>query len=145
MESVAREGRGARPPGVGVADNLAYGEGDALREEAPEVRGRGLEVLCGSWVELVEAGGILKYRREVVLGRPMLLRRLEPFIAGEASRLLPLAGPRATEEAGELPGVSMALLPVADRSLETILEIESRSCWSLFIVRSSKAASIPFI
>ena len=115
-------------PGVSEADDLAYGEGEALREETVDVRGRGADVLRGSWAELVGAEGVLKYLREVVLGRPMLLRRLEPFMPGDASRLLPLAGPSATEEAGELPGVSIALLPVAERSLETMLEIESRNC-----------------
>ena len=35
-----------------------------------------------------------------------------------------------TEEAGELPGVSVAVVPEIDRSMETRLEIESRN-WEL--------------
>ena len=57
--------------------------------------------------------------------------------------MLPV-GPITGDEAGELPGVSMTLL-VADRSMDTIVEIESRSCWFLFVVKSSNAKSMFFI
>lgn len=50
-----------------------------------------------------------------------LSRRLEP----PNGVLYPL--PRITEDAGELPGVSMAL-PVAGLSIVMILEMESRKC-----------------
>ncbi len=45
-----------------------------MREEVAEAKGRGFDVLRGMWVELDDDWDRLKYRRDVTLGRPMLLR-----------------------------------------------------------------------
>lgn len=65
-------------------------------------------------------------------------RRLEALALGDRSWLPPcfragVCGSRPnvdmiTDEGGELPGVSMPL-PLVDLSLESMLEMESRSCW----------------
>ena len=49
-----------------------------------------------------------------------------------------------TDDAGELSGVSIALL-VAGLSIVMMLDIESRNCWFLVALRSSRAASMAFI
>ena len=92
----------------------------------------------------------MKFRRapfgRVVMLYPMLPRRLETLIPGDASRFVPLNGPITTEDAGELPGVLMTLPAlVPDLSIETMLDMESRSCWCLFICISSRARSMSFI
>lgn len=91
-----------------------------------------MEFLSGSSDGAVDAWVILACLREL-LGREvvfemMLLRRLEPFRpeCGGSPLLLPV-GPNTGDDAGELPGVSTTLL-VADRSIETIVEMESRNC-----------------
>lgn len=57
--------------------------------------------------------------------------------------MTPLPDDRMTEDAGELPGVSMAL-PVAGLSIVMMLDIESRSCWLAVRLRSSRTESITF-
>lgn len=131
--SAERLGRCGRAPGVGVAE-VAYGAGEAPRELTSELKERDIELWRGIWVKPAEPGGIVKFRLAPPLGRatllnPMLLRWLEAFMTGELSRLTPFDGAMITDDAGELPGVPTALTTlVADRSIETMLEIESRSC-----------------
>lgn len=74
-----------------------------------------------------------------------LPRRLElpTFGVVEEPRTVPLP-PMMTEDAGELPGVAMAL-PVAGLSIVMILEMESRSCWLLLMGVSSSNPSITFM
>ena len=60
----------------------------------------------------------------------LLLDRSLPFFPGVDGSNPPISPLITTEDAGELPGVSTRL-PRVDRSLDTILEIESRSCWLL--------------
>ena len=111
---------------MGVEDDLLCTEGEAVRDKGSEVKDLVLEDVRGK----LEPGGRLKYRFEplglVVLPSVALLLRLEKLIPGETSLLEPLAGPTATEEAGEDPGVS-TMLPVAERSIDIMLEMESRS------------------
>ena len=49
---------------------------------------------------------------------------------------------RITEEAGELPGVSAAVVPEIDLSIESTLEMESRNWESGLPFNSSRALSI---
>ena len=62
-----------------------------------------------------------------------LPRRLAALRSGvDGSAFLELIGPIMTEEEGEVPGVPIAL-PVLEISFDTIVEMESRSCWLLLI------------
>lgn len=70
-----------------------------------------------------------------------LSRRLE-LPRGVEAPLYPLPL-RTTDDAGELPGVSMAL-PVAGLSIVMMLEMESRNCCPLRICTSSREESITF-
>ena len=89
-------------------------------------------VFRGRLVPGIELGGMLKCRREApgrgaAIPSVALLRRLAAFMPGEISLFVPPEGAITTEEAGEDPGVPVTL-PVADRSIDTMLEIESLSC-----------------
>ena len=131
--SARRIGRCGRSPVVGVAE-VAYGAGEAPRELTSRLTERDIGFLRGIWVEPLTPGGMIEFRLAPPLGRvallnPMLLRLLEAFMPGDISRLTPFDGPKMTDDAGELPGVPTALPTlVADLSIDTMLEIESRSC-----------------
>lgn len=112
------EGRGSRFC-VGVAVSLYPGEGEArpvdeLYVESREFSGfRGNEQLVTDRRPL--PGGILDLPPE---------RKFLPGVEGSSPPITPLM---TTDEAGELPGVSI-MLPKVERSFETMLEIESRNC-----------------
>ena len=76
-----------------------------------------------------------------MVGRDVLLPRVLDKPGVEESGFTPDI---TTDEAGELPGVSMAL-PVAERSIVMMLEIESLSCAFRFAFISSMALSMAFI
>ena len=71
------------------------------------------------------------------------LSRRPELPMGVEARLHPLPA-MTTDDAGELPGVSMAL-PVAGLSTVRMLEIESRSWWPLVMCRSSSDVSITLV
>lgn len=98
---------------------------------------------------LKDLGGCPALRFLPVPARGRLLLPVErtlPFRAGVVeSSLLPKFG-IITDDAGELPGVSLLKLPMVERSFETMLEIESLSCWFLWSAcSSSSVASSSFI
>lgn len=117
-------GRGSRFP-VGVAEPC-LGDGDARPVGAAIIDIRDVRPFRGTLPEPTE--GMLELRARPGWGRLLLLldRNLPFFrgVAGSNSLLIPVI---TTDEAGELPGVSLRL-PIVDRSFETILEMESRSC-----------------
>lgn len=100
------EGRGRRFP-VGVAE-LCLGEGDARPVGAAIIDIRVVRPFRGTLPEPTE--GILELRARPGCGRLLLLLdRSLPFfrgVAGSNSRLIPVI---TTDDAGELPGVSLRL------------------------------------
>ena len=108
------------PEGVGVTAKLVFpGVGDV----SPD--GLGIDDLrpvtgCGT----PENRRTLGMADRAVELPTELSRRLEP--RGVELPLYPLPPLRTTDDAGELPGVSIAL-PVAGLSIVTMLEMESRS------------------
>ena len=75
--------------------------------------------------------------RRAAPGRlPLLLLRSLPFFPGVDGSSPPIKPLMTTEDAGELPGVPI-MLPKVDLSFETMLEIESRSCWFFLSVCAS--------
>ena len=121
-----RAGRADRVPGIGVDEDFER-EGEALRESEIDPDPEFFRESCEA-----SPCGMLAYLRELagrdVLFETTLLRRLERLMtACKGSPLVVLVGSKIGDEAGELLGVSTAL-PVAERSIDTIVEIESRSC-----------------
>lgn len=105
------EGRGSRPVGVAELCRGGIGDGEARLKD----RGG-----CPALKFLLAPAALL-----------LPLERIFPFLAGVVGSSLLLKFDMITEDAGELPGVSLFKLPMVDRSFETILEIESLSCWFL--------------
>ena len=132
--------RGRWSEGVGMLEPLRKGVGlDTDRgvvgeETAVEALERDAGVLRGRWVVLCDGVGRLDRRPRVVPKDVCDLVEVKLFC-------LPLLLPggvdtpwsllfrliKMIEDAGELPGVSTVLL-ATDRSLDSIVETESRSC-----------------
>jgi hypothetical protein len=135
------EGRWRRDDGRGVSVcplEDADGEG---RPWLAVVTARGVLFIRGRWLDPVDPGGMLAYLL-LVPGRlavALPLRLLPLGVDGS-----PLPPDMTTEDAGELPGVSMALV-AADLSMLIMLDIESRSCWCLAAFSSSSARSMTLI
>jgi hypothetical protein len=113
-----------RPAGVGVTGAVGLGIDD--------LRPVMVAVTCGK----PDSRRTFDMVERVVALPTELSRRLE--LPMGVLYPLPLM---TTDEAGELPGVSIAL-PVAGLSIVMILEMESRNCWPLTMCTSSREASI---
>lgn len=123
-----RVGLGSRLP-VGVAESrVDDGEGEA-RPAGVYVDNREVNGLRGKELVVVDLLPLP--------GMPLLLfERSLPFLPGVEGSSPPMTPLMTTDDAGELPGVSI-ILPRVERSFETMLEIESRSCWFFLSVCAS--------
>jgi len=115
------EGRGNRFP-VGVAELCR--DTDSLLGGVPYADERVISPFRGSWLDPT---GALTFRLRPGCGRWLLPGRNLPFFPGVEGSISLLSPVITTDEAGELPGVPF-MLPMVDRSFETILEMESLSC-----------------